>query len=108
MMLLLVRLHCAKSCSSCGSFLLSTNGLFLASAEVFTNPGVRFRCVLMLPRAAWRDLETSSVQPGQSLDYPSAWSPSRLRFVCGFFRILPRSAEVSPLFPLFAIALGVS
>src|SRR5664280_875137 len=34
MILLLVRLHCAKSCSSCGSFLLSTNGLFLASAEV--------------------------------------------------------------------------
>ena len=64
--------------------------------------------VLMLARAAWRDLETSSVQPGQSLNYPSAWSPWCLRFVCGFFRILPHSAEVSPLFSLFAIALGVS
>src|SRR5271157_1451376 len=34
MMLLLVGLHCAKSCSSCGSLLLSTNWSFLASAEV--------------------------------------------------------------------------
>jgi phospholipase C len=33
---LLMRLHCAKSCSSCGSLLLSTNGSFLASAEAFS------------------------------------------------------------------------
>lgn len=32
-MLLLVGLHCAKSCSSCGSLSLSTNWSFLASAE---------------------------------------------------------------------------